>query len=511
MRLVKPPAGMRSFEAFGLAALVALSLVVRTGSLDTGFWIDEGLSVGIADRPVTAIPEALRQDGSPPLYYLLLHAWMALAGDGEIATHLLSVLFALLAVPAAWWALRSGFGSRAGMVAALLLALNPFLTSYAQETRMYALVVLLGTLACGALLRALVLERRRWRVPAGILLAALLYSHNWALFFGVGCGVAWLGLMIAADGQRRRALLHAGAVTFGVAVLLYLPWLPTTLYQAAHTGAPWALAPPASELPQVFQRLLGSMAQFVLLLAAGIGVGRIWRLPRPEVERRATAALAVIFVATMLVAWLSSQVSPAWALRYLAVTVAPLLLLAALGVARAGAPGLAGLGVIAALWAFDGPPPEKSNVRELAETLEAALEPGDLVVSTQPEQIPVLDYYLPDGLRYATLWGPVSDLGVTDWRDGVQRLEATSARRNLEPLIRELEPGRRLILVEPIVYDVERWSAPWTELVRVRSVEWRDRIHEDDRLAITAVVPPTSYPARPNPLRATVSIRMPVD
>ena len=36
----------------------------------------------------------------------------------------------------------------------------------------------------------------------------------------------------------------------------------------------------------------------------------------------------------------------------------------------------------------------------------------------------MLHYYLPDGLRYATLWGPVSDLGVTDWRDGVERLEA---------------------------------------------------------------------------------------
>ncbi len=169
------------------------------------------------------------------------------------------------------------------------------------------------------------------------------------------------------------------------------------------------------------------------------------------------------------------------------------------------------LALVAVLWAFDGPPPEKSNVSELAATLGPTVRPGDLVVSTQPEQIPVLAYYLGDDLRYATLWGTVPDLGVTDWRDGVQRLRATSARRDLEPLIRRLEPGRRLVLVEPIVYDRERWSAPWTELVRLRSLEWRSYLREDDRLEITAVVPPTSYPARPNPLRATVHIRLPVD
>jgi hypothetical protein len=37
-------------------------------------------------------PGLLRQDGSPPLYYLLLHGWMALAGDGEAAARSLSLV-----------------------------------------------------------------------------------------------------------------------------------------------------------------------------------------------------------------------------------------------------------------------------------------------------------------------------------------------------------------------------------------------------------------------------------
>src|SRR5918997_45198 len=73
----------------GLTVLVLASVYLRTRLLDVGFWIDEGLSVGIADRPLADIPGALRQDGSPPLYYLLLHVWLAVAGSSEEATHAL--------------------------------------------------------------------------------------------------------------------------------------------------------------------------------------------------------------------------------------------------------------------------------------------------------------------------------------------------------------------------------------------------------------------------------------
>src|SRR3954471_15234039 len=71
----------------GLGALVLLSVYLRTRQAGVGFWIDEGLSVGIADRPLQDIPGVLRQDGSPPLYYVLLNLWLPLAGSSEEATH----------------------------------------------------------------------------------------------------------------------------------------------------------------------------------------------------------------------------------------------------------------------------------------------------------------------------------------------------------------------------------------------------------------------------------------
>ena len=62
----------------------------------------------------------------------------------------------------------------------------------------------------------------------------------------------------------------------------------------------------------------------------------------------------------------------------------------------------------------------------------------------------MLHHYLPEGLRYATLTGSVTDVGVTDWRDGVERLRGDERRgATSQPLIDGLEPGRRLVLITP--------------------------------------------------------------
>src|SRR5437016_10258973 len=95
-----------------LAVLLAVSTFVRTRYIGGQFWMDEAITTGIASHPLSQIPAVLRQDGSPPLYYLLLHFWIQAFGDSESATHALSLLFGLLTIPVAMWAGWSLFGRR---------------------------------------------------------------------------------------------------------------------------------------------------------------------------------------------------------------------------------------------------------------------------------------------------------------------------------------------------------------------------------------------------------------
>jgi mannosyltransferase len=352
-------------------------------------------------------------------------------------------------------------------------------------------------------------ERRPWAICLAVTLALMLYTHNWALFFAAACGAVWLFLLFRAHGERRRELLITGGVAFGGTVVLYLPWVPTTLYQVAHTGAPWAEAPGIVALLGSLGQMLGQFAQIALILVAGAGFGTLFarRGGRLSPAARAAGSLVAIGVLTVILAWLSSQLSPAWANRYLAVGVAPLLLAASAGLANAGRLGIAGLIVAAALAAGDTAPDDKSNVRDIASAIAPSLRPGDVVVSTQPEQVSVLAYYLPDGVRFATLTGALRDTGVTDWRDGPERLGATSAPKDLKPLLDELRPGQRLALVQPIFSDVRRWQAPWTRLVRLRSGAWTQYLSNDSRFGVAAMEPPMPTERRPNAVQATVYVK----
>ena len=473
--------------AAALLLVTAATLLLRTGILDSGYWIDEAITVGIASHDFADIPRTLRQDGSPPLFYLLLHGWMALVGTGEAATRTLPLLFALLAVPVSWWAGTAVVDRRAGALAAAGAAGCPFLTYYAQETRMYSLVAVLSVLACASFVLAFLHGRRRFVAPLGLWIVLLLYAHNWALFLVAGMGVAWLWLWRTGRvGGRDGALLAAGVA------LLYAPWVPSLVFQAANTAAPWAQRPTALSLLGIPGSLFGYAASGLLALA----VLALLRRRRASDEVRVLALIGAVAAA---LAFLGSQVEPAWAPRYLAVLFGPLLLALAAVLSRGNRWTWLALAGVAGAWLVSGPAPAKSNVRTVAATLGPQVRAGDLVASTQPEQVPVLYRYLPEGALFLTPLGTVADPRLTDWRDGVARLRAGSAERVLAPLVDRMAPGRRLLLVMPVYRRPSQ--APWSRAVRIRTRDWRAWLRADPRLRSLGSAPRSTFPPRRSGVR----------
>jgi len=469
--------------AAGLTLLMAVSLYLRTRAVQSGFWIDEGLSVGIGSFPLTEIPGVLRQDGSPPLYYLLLHVWMDAFGTSEEATHAFSIAAALATIPAALWAGWSLFGRWAGWIAALLAACNPFLTIYAQETRMYALVIFLSLVTTAFFLHGFVYRRRAYVPAFALSLLLLVYTHNWGLFFGLGT-LAALAL-VARDSRDRRGLLIDAALAYGAVAVLYAPWLPTLVSQAQHTGAPWSETPTPVQLSGGFMVVLAGQGAIVAIILAGL-VGLKHYVQGPDTRpRTAVLATLVLAVTTLFSAWLFSQFAAAWANRYLGVLVGPTLLVAAAVLPRAGRLGLVALGLVAVFWIPYTAPVAKSNPKQLAALFGENVEQGDVILSTQPEQIPVLAHYFGDAPRYATPLDTTPDTRVMDWRDAVERLEAATPEQTLVPLLDGIQAGGKILVVYPVFGNTDQWRAPWTSLVRRRSARWRNSIASDPRFTRT--------------------------
>ena len=157
-----------------------------------------------------------RLERSPPLYYLIAWPWSKLFGTGEVGLRSLSALFGTLTVPAAYLAAREFASRRAGVIAALFVALNPLLIWYSQEARSYALFVLFSAWGLYFFARAL-----RDPTPRNLGLWAgastlALCSHYFAVFPIAAEGL-WL---IAAIPNRRPAIIAVvGTAAVGLALL----------------------------------------------------------------------------------------------------------------------------------------------------------------------------------------------------------------------------------------------------------------------------------------------------
>ncbi len=459
-----------------LTVLTALSLLLRTRILNAGFWIDEGISVGVAHHHWSSIPHVLRQDGSPPAYYLLLGLWIRAFGDGERATHVLSLLFALGCIPLAYGAGRAIFNRTTGIVCAILAALDPYLTYYAQETRMYTMEAFLSLLVAWAYVQGIMRGSRAWSVGLVLSLTALLYTHNWALF--VCAGLAAATALVAREHWRRFAL-----VAVGVGVL-YAPWLPTLWFQIQHTGAPWSTPPNFHDLVLAPGAVLsGDGPLMAFALVGGTGLAAHIRR-RDDAERSALLGLALGVGFTILLAWIASQISPAWTTRYFAVVLGALVLLGARGLVAAGRLGLIALVAVIFIWTGYSAHPDKENARQIAAVLAPRLHPGELVISTHPEQVPVLRYYFGPGLRWANTLGWVHDDQVFDWADAVSRLKATPPKATLDRLLATVRPGHEFVVVTPVFRDYRAWDAKWTKLVWLKSRRWTYLLQTDPRLRL---------------------------
>jgi hypothetical protein len=457
-----------------LVGLTALSLLLRTRILGAGFWIDEGISVGVAHHHWTSIPHVLKQDGSPPAYYMLLGLWIRVFGDGERATHMLSVIFALACTPLAYFAGRSVFGRRSGIVAAVLATLDPFLTYYAQETRMYTMAAALSIVVAWSYVNGILRGSRAWCVVLAVSLALLVYTHNWALF-------ACAGLAATTAVVARSHWKAFVAVAVGVAVL-YAPWLPTLLYQVQHTGAPWSTRPSFHDLILAPGAVLsGDGPLMAFALVGGTGLAAYVRR-RDDEDRTIILTLAFTVAFTVTLAWIASQISPAWTTRYFAVVVGPLLLLGGRGLVSSGRLGLVALVAVIFIWTGYSAHPDKENARQIAAALQPRLHRGELILTTHPEQVPVLRYYFGGDKRYANTFGPVKDPQVFDWVDAVSRLKATQPKPTLDALLKTVTPGEEFIVVTPVFRDYRAWDATWTKLVWEKARTWTYLLETDPHL-----------------------------
>ncbi len=398
-------------------------------------WYDEAVSARLASMSIPHLIRWTAHDIQPPLYYLLLRGWTTWLGRSEWALRFFSAGWAVLAVALMYPLARRLVRSRGGgVVAMMLLGGAPWMVYYAQEARMYTM--LLATSMAWAYL----LLRKARRLLFLVLLGwALMYTHYFALFFmlalimwDVGCGDG-----LGALRTRLRFWIWGGTLL----LLGYMPWLPFLLHRFRVDASYWqgrlkvgealrhwflhlSLGAPETFLERAALRWLPF---FLGVTALGVGV-HLWVDWRKRTERRLPRGCFLLFwwlVPTFSILFLAYR-TPKFNPRYLMVGYpAWILVLATLpfllrskGVERYArwAMGAAVAGVFlmfarADVGWFTDPAFTKPDFRGAVKYVQDHRGEDEIVFLVSGHMSPVVDYYA-DRMPY-TRFPDVDVLDVT--------------------------------------------------------------------------------------------------
>jgi hypothetical protein len=215
-----------------------------------GLWLDEAFSTWLSSHNVTDMLYWIVQiDQHPPLYYFLLHYWTSLNGNSPYDLRLLSAILGTATIPIVYLTGKRLCGWAVGLVAALILALSPFNIRYAQEARMYTLLMFNASVAFYALVRLLTDPRstqpigsqfrhylRTWRnqeaVEPGVEkdfsyrdlyrrrspFRSWASRHRWLPIQAIETDLAWVGLIVFSAATM---LSHNTGVLFPLAANIF--------------------------------------------------------------------------------------------------------------------------------------------------------------------------------------------------------------------------------------------------------------------------------------------------
>ena len=344
---------------FSRRALVALTLVfalyvaARVWRLDAScLWFDEIFGVHAARHTWVGMLRFIAADLiHPPLFYALLKIWIAAGGESLAWLRLFPALTSIAAV-APFLLLARELRLRAAEVnlALLLLAINGYLIKYAQEVRMYSLLLFFALSSLWLFISFIRAEVKTKRTLLALFFVNLLliYTH----YYG------WLVVLAEAFFLLVKNRAQLPQFLYGVAALCvcFAPWA-YACFDAAGAGGGlaqnigWQTRPGLTdvwELVALFQqpfyfRQSSAAPPFVrwgaplglLLITAPVVslLVRVWqRAKTGDAERPAAPILLLVFaLVPVAFAFTLSYVLPVsvWGTRHLIVAAAPYLLLGA--------------------------------------------------------------------------------------------------------------------------------------------------------------------------------------
>lgn len=250
-----------------LTGLVIIGTILRLFFLaDKSIWLDEAYSISLSQQTLSDLLRLVAEsDNHPPFYYLLLKLWL-LPGDSAGYVRLLSAIFSIAAIPLMYLFVSSLFDDvLAGLIAAGILAFSPLHIWYAQEARMYALLIFFVLASAYFFIRAL-----RYGLPKdwiGYIFTTTLalYTDYATIWYYLGISLFYLLSWKRFPNRSKSWILSQALI-----LLAFSPWLRTFIEQINQVTESFWLPPPT------FQTVLAVFLDFNSLNFPWIAISTLY-------------------------------------------------------------------------------------------------------------------------------------------------------------------------------------------------------------------------------------------
>lgn len=218
----------RQLQLAAFVLVLAVYIAARFWNLTQScLWFDEIFSVHAAEHSWNTILSFVSLDLiHPPLFYVLLKVWIGAGGEGLFWLRLFPVVISIIAVfPFDSLCRELKLGRWTQTLALFLLSVNGSLIKYAQEVRMYSLLMCLSLFSMWLFARYFI--KGKSFLPLVIVNVLMVYTH----YFGWLVIVSEVTLILWFQRIKWRRI----TVMLGIVLASFIPWI-VAVWQAAAGG-----------------------------------------------------------------------------------------------------------------------------------------------------------------------------------------------------------------------------------------------------------------------------------
>ncbi|MDQ3750375.1 MAG: hypothetical protein M3367_15380 [Acidobacteriota bacterium] len=333
-----------------IASIFVVYVLLRLWNLsDSCLWFDEIFSVHVAELDWQNLVRLVGQDLiHPPLFYFLLKIWIYIGGENLFWLRFFPVFFSVLAVvPFLLLCRELKLNFLIVALALTFFAANGSLIKYAQEVRMYSLVLFFGLFSMWFFARLFNRGKNLWFLT--LINILLVYTHYFG-WFVVASEVA--AILILQRIKARQILLMLAVTALSFAPWIFALWQASKINSNVAQNIGWMTKPnfaivlqfvfdlfepiyfeqSSADKTVIFLITLPILA--IVILSFGFYLAD-WK-SETKIDKHKIYLLLIFIFVPLLAAFVASWILPysIWGTRHLLIVFAPTQILFAIALAK---------------------------------------------------------------------------------------------------------------------------------------------------------------------------------